>query len=81
MINLQPNLVLAKRIFENKSDVLSTNTDKNQRCLAEVIQSNIKDINKGDKIAFKDRYERDFYYDGIDYIILTREVIFGIIND
>lgn len=81
MINLQPNLVLAKRIFENKSDVLSTNTDKNQRYLAEVVESNIKDINKGDKIAFKDRYERDFYYDGIDYIILTREVIFGIIND
>ena len=81
MINLQPNLVLAKRIYETKSEVLSTNSDKSQRCLAEVIQSNIKDINKGDKIAFKDRYERDFYYDGIDYIILTREVIFGIIND
>lgn len=80
-LNIIDQTVLATRLYLDRTKKIKSFKNMHQRCIATVIESKIDGINKDDILIFKDREEKDLYYDGVKYVILTSDIIVGKIND
>lgn len=81
-LNIVEGTVLAIREFPPHSNVVKSHYDHiHTRNIAKVVKSRVSNISINDIILFKNNNERDMYYNGIEYIVLVEEDIYGKINN